>query len=420
MYSFDKIFYLSDFFEKNAQAVKLQHQLERKHEELNRVKDLLLFLTGKNIPLEEIDYWLTQNDSTLKDYYIRVYNMDTDHYEHVLKQYKYFNKKDTYGIISTSNDFENNIQYDIIKHGFLKGYKGIPNLYIFSAVNSGFTSEPISKTLSPFAFIEKALKNIESLNSNDLIELFPQFIQDNKDKLLKLMSSFSYAPKYIGGGIDGSAFDVGNNLIFKIFTESYSYYKAKEAYERLHKNPDLAKNEAMIYDVGILGNFANTTLYYYIMEKMIPVDDTMNIYLSKIINYIGQYIRNFQDSINQYKKLLHDPKNNDKVKNFLTTTSERIEKELYSEHSKEIYNMETYVDDLNKDWVKSLCEEILFKYITGRGDLHLGNLGLTNYGKFVYFDPSHSYWENNKDLINTPSKDSVDFIDQQNESDMFI
>ncbi len=338
----------------------------------------------------------------------------------------YINNKWMYSMLSNSNDFSDDVKYDIVKHGFLPGYKNIPNLYTFYATESGFENDKIlTKDLTPFAFIEKSLKKQDSLNKNDIAENFEKFIEDNKPKLLKLMSLFSYAPKYIGGGIDGSAFDIGNNLVLKIFSESYSYYKAKEAYDRLHQNPELAKNEAMIYDIGIIGQFENMTLYYYIMEKMksiLNMNDNVQQYLTKIIGYIGQYIRHNKSNIDKYRKLTHDTKNSNDIKNFLNAESDRLEKLLYNEHSKQIYDIETYIDeDLNKNWVKLLCEEILFKYLTGRGDLHLGNLGLTNYGKFVYFDPSHSYWESHSDLVNTPSRDSIDFIDQENnESNMFV
>lgn len=54
---------------------------------------------------------------------------------------------------------------------------------------------------------------------------------------------------------------------------------------------------------------------------------------------------------------------------------------------------------LRKNWLRTLIEEIAVKYLTQRGDLHLGNIGITNYGDFRYFDSAHPRWQN---YINSP------------------
>ena len=59
---------------------------------------------------------------------------------------------------------------------------------------------------------------------------------------------------------------------------------------------------------------------------------------------------------------------------------------------------ESLKDSLNSDWLQFLIEEITLKYLTGRGDLHSGNLGLTNYGVFRYFDPSWHGWQTGLNL----------------------
>jgi hypothetical protein len=41
------------------------------------------------------------------------------------------------------------------------------------------------------------------------------------------------------------------------------------------------------------------------------------------------------------------------------------------------------------------------KFLTSRGDLHLGNLGLTGYGDFRYYDPAHG---SHTEHLNAPSK----------------
>ena len=62
-------------------------------------------------------------------------------------------------------------------------------------------------------------------------------------------------------------------------------------------------------------------------------------------------------------------------------------------------DVEKGISNLNKTWLQSFVEEILMKYLTGRTDLHLGNLGVTSYGELRYFDPSFANWNSDINIV---------------------
>lgn len=405
----NSLLYLSNFFYKKALWSK--YDIEKAHE-------LISWLIGRTISLEEIEGWLNQNENIL-DYYISSFkNYQKYHYEHYIVYNEIKQTDLQHTIISIDKKPSDDILLEINKEAFLKGYKNIPNLYIYIALTSRFKNEPITKEMVPYDFLNEILKPIIGNNVNDreFQNEKLKFIEENKNVIDKVINSFAYIPKKIGKGDDGIAYSIGSNLVLKIFKDQFNFIKSKEAFDRLHKNPEIGKNEAMIYDVGILGNFYGTTIYYLIMEKMEPINQGMKKHLAPIIGAIGTYIKNNKEIFKNLTKELYDPKNHNKIKLYLNSESEKIKDYIYSNYPDEIETIES-AEDLNKDWVKNLSEEILFKSITNRGDLHLGNIGLTNYGKFIYFDPAHENWE---DDLNIPSRDDIDFLKQDNiEADSF-
>lgn len=99
-----------------------------------------------------------------------------------------------------------------------------------------------------------------------------QFIIENKETIDKIRSMFHKAPKLLGEGADGVVFDIGG-LVLKIFKNHFSFEAACEAMDRLYENPELAKTEAMIYDIDVLGHILGNEIYYYITEKMTTTDN---------------------------------------------------------------------------------------------------------------------------------------------------
>lgn len=401
MISADGLLYIANIFQKTAEVLNFEKVKAQK---------LISWLTDKTLPQEEIDQWLIQNEQILDAFDVSNWTyFNPNHYTHTVSSKQLGDT--VFTMISTDLKIQDEIKFDIKKDGFLKGYKNIPNLFIFVAEESGFDKEPITKNLAHLGFMETALYLIGenlNMNKNDINDYISKFINENKSKIEHFLSSCAYPPKYLGAGDDGVAFDISPALVLKISFDQFAFSKAKESFDRLHKNPELGKNEAMIYDLGVLGKFGSNEIYYIILEKMTTLNNTMREYLLPIIGMIGQYVKQHKDQLDILRKEVNNPERHIDIKTALETAANSLGEFIKNSYSNQIENIES-AEDLNPEWVKSLCEEIIFKYITGRGDLHLGNIGLTNYGKFVYFDPSHSYWEKNKDVVNTPSRDDVDF-----------
>jgi len=232
-------------------------------------------------------------------------------------------------------------------------------------------------------------KSIDEKFNND----FTLFVLENKAKIDKTVPA-SPIPQVLGKGKDGIALQIAGNLVFKIFLNDGAYLDAKDAMERLHTDPTVAKTEAMIYDVGTFGKFLNVQLYYYIIEKMIPITEQskeVSVYLNDIVKSIIKEIHLNKKKWEELKIDFLNPETREEAKRFLKTeisqtifAVKRVNKE-----SVDFFNQNAELR-LKSTWLSSLVEEIFMKYLTSRTDVHFGNLGITNFGEFRYFDPSHS------------------------------
>lgn len=295
---------------------------------------------------------------------------------------------------------------NISDSAFIPGFGTIPKLWLYIGtfeeerkplMNSG-------KELSHNIFIWEAIIGVFQLrdeNKYDLIEV-SHFVEKNKEKINSLRKFFSQPPQLLGSGSDGAAFDIGQGLILKIFKDHFSYQAAKDAIERLHSNPDLARTEVMIYDVGVLGTFRNTTLFYYVMEKLTPVSEfntSQRDSIRKITKKVVQGLLLETDSLTELKK---------NIKNFDSKTIKEKISEIVDDLLPKIEGSmdvkiinNTLVNSerplLKPVWLRSFIEEIAMKYLTNRGDLHIGNLGVANYGELRFFDPA---FEGYGDIVN--------------------
>lgn len=353
--------------------------------------DILPSFLGRKISEDDLDYWSKMNQLSDDEIYSSwrlsddgyIY-IDSDEYinnDHIMvnslriyKRSRYF--KDMY----------------INKERFLKGYKDIPNLYFYDLDYKINNYEVPSQN---YYLINAILDLISNYDSDVPIDDVINFIEGHREKFDEIRALTNNSnPKKLGSGAAGIAIEINPGMVLKLFRDKFSYEKAIESINRLHKDPDLGKTEAMIYDAGYLGEISNTSIYYSIIEKMTIIDDIPRIFediLRRLIKDIIQYILNvsyFRGEILEFKKTKNIDK--DILNVLIKHTKSRIEGQFDIAEITEKLN-------LNINWLDRLIEEIAIKYITDRGDLHLGNIGITSSGYLRYFDPSHKAY---KDYIN--------------------
>ena len=308
--------------------------------------------------------------------------------------------------------------FEVQRRSVLRGSGGIPTLYLLLGK---YIQTPLPVDVSQDGWLVEALEGMFDLEDDD-IEAANKFVRDNRFVINKLRANFSQTPKELGSASDGLVFDIGLGRVLKVFTDRLSLLKAMESLNKLHKANSMAKTEAMIYDVGRLGAFQSPPakwgdrkspreIYYYLMEKMTPVADiggAGNGYLMndlrKILGEVGHSLQEDEDGVwyelrnkMEYGKGEHDAE----IKKHVVDEANRWAHYFQSARAKTIRAIEARIPGLRKGWLASYIEEIMMKFLTRRGDLHMGNLGLTGYGDLRYFDPTHGNWDQE---LNLPSK----------------
>ncbi len=264
---------------------------------------------------------------------------------------------------------------DLSESLIVNGSGKIPRLWAYVGdFRVRHVTQNVDKELGHNFFIWEAFSKMFHLQPfpADLLKV-AKFVHENKDIINKIRNSFTSSPKAIGSGADGVAFDAGN-YVFKIFTDHSAYTSAVEAKSRIKNEPELAATEAMIYDVGVLGEFENQDIYYYLMEKMIAVRSLDSTLTSKLKVLIIKII--VTHAVDVVEAQLKGSQTVSDVEDRAITLFKR-----------------KAIPPLNKNWLRLLIEEISFKYLTSRIDLHTGNIGITTqegkWGEVRYFDPSY-------------------------------
>lgn len=402
--STEQLLSLTSLFEKRA--LNKLRKLVKEADSASLLQGLESIILVK-IPSDVFDEWLAKNASILGD--ALDYNWWPTHTINnqniLLSNSKGENPKDSIRKIISKVPYEED-HFDLSSESILIEHKIIPKLHIVSGKynypeNPGLTHLPAD--FAHDAYLVQAMANItwKSIDE-DLIKKVQSFYKKNRTKIDSLRRFFAKPPAYLGGGSDGSAFDIGNGLVLKIFGDKFSYDAALKAQERLHKFPQIAKTEAMIYDAGELGKFDNSKkIFYTIMEKMKPAERNApeGKFMHNILFAISKEIEPILESRDWLidKKNIDDPKTYPALKLKVRRTARIVAKHI-REKDKNLLKELKGRFELNNYWLDELVEEILMKWLTGRGDLHSGNIGSTNYGKLRYFDPAYRTWQKNLNL----------------------
>ena len=293
---------------------------------------------------------------------------------------------------------------EVSREAMLISSPPIPNLWLYVGHYQRNQKEPLAANIAHNTWLAQAIERISTHHGENVI---PNFIIRNKPTIDRIRQSFQISePKPLGGGADGVAFDIGGRVL-KIFKDKVAYEKAKDAFDRLHTTPALAKTEAMLYDVGVLGflpYYVDTPtkgiyLYYYIMEKMKPVYDLDNDDISSsirgIISGIASHLESDPSKWKTMKSMIDDPNKAKLIKTQVRKEAITLSRKWLASpiRREDINTISQGIRSLKSDWLPLYIEEVLMKYLTGRGDLHLGNLGITPYGELRYFDPAYHGYE---------------------------
>lgn len=396
MHNADQLLLLASFFEKRATIL-----IKRAESSMPSVGIALSGLIGDVFSSEDIKAWINKNRSSFAapipkmsedlnwmglpaaldgQKYIRAFVYRTDD-----------NDRGTFAFIGKSSKPPPLL--DVQHSALLQGEASIPNLYLFiGKIVPAETIPEVSKELAHENWLITSLTSLlETYPSSSFLNEMSKFVQDNKSKIDKLRKHFSGTPKVLGKGADGVAMSINSHLVLKLFKDQSSYIQATKAIERLHKNPELAKTEAMIYDAGILGQIINQTIYYYLIEKMTPVeklDKPVSRALETVVFSMRDYIRDNRTTWRKLRPLLDDITKHVELKKEVSIGAKNLVGNEKAFHNDEIKIIEGNLTGMiRSNWLDSLAEELIMKYLTGRDDLHMGNIGFTGYGEFRYFDP---------------------------------
>lgn len=288
--------------------------------------------------------------------------------------------------------------------GILRAVPPIPNLHITRIEIEQQDLEYPKEIMHHEWVIEGLEDTLKNEGKHYTMDEIVSFIRFNDDTLNKLRKYFTHQPKLLGAGSDGAAYLIGKDRVLKIFRDRSAYDAAKEAMKRIWNNPELAQlGEAMIYDVGAFAvPLADKQMYYSITENLPAarrIGDTQGGVvqeLDAILPYVQEEMVNHRRALERLKANIKHPRAPAYIKLIAAKIAKNAKREF--ETAARRYNVPDYFAEVAEkmggalvgDWFEKLVEEIVYKYTTGRVDLHPDNLGFQpQTGRFIYFDPTY-------------------------------
>lgn len=219
-----------------------------------------------------------------------------------------------------------------------------------------------------------------------------EFLLDNEEVLDKIVKSHGGdTPEYLGSGVEGSAWELGDGTVLKIFKGEPTWEYEERMKEIYSKKPQ-ASHEIMIHEKGKFktrkGGYAREIpISWVVVEKTIPIlsesdwPNTSN--LTKIVQAVDNITGRYEDTLIE----IIEQRGNDEAFEFAKAVLkpqvlERIERFYYSE-----YIRATREEDLADDWLDNFIDQIFYQHAHQREDTHAGNVGIRpSTGYLVFYD----------------------------------
>jgi hypothetical protein len=283
--------------------------------------------------------------------------------------------------------------YKLKERKLIKGIGKIPDLYYYSVKNvevSFENFEAFGKEALNNYFIVEVLKSFPSFRGKNNRD-YNQFIIDNISKINNLKSMFKERPTFLGRQTDSTVFTMSDDLVIKFFINKYLYDKMKESYDFLFEQPAMGKEELPIYDIGQLGIFNDTPIYYLIMKKVKIIPRHERHYFETIANNVVYEINDNKDYYTYLTELCREKKYNRAMQE-IEKASIDIAENIREDQDPNIIKALIYFKKLGltEKWLEKFIKHFLSKVITEKYDLHAGNIGITQQKELQYFDPA---WE---------------------------
>ena len=286
----------------------------------------------------------------------------------------------------------------------IPSFDKIPNLYIYLIKKPNKSLNIPSNMLASYGWLYQGLSKILGSFSS-LIERisgpkFENFILANISEIGKLTKLATKAPKFLGAGANGIAFDIGDGKVLKLakFRDSTDH----ETQSVLWDEKEFGSAETMIYGSDTIELFfpkwknnddeypeSTITLNYKISQKI----DTPH--LDKSTDEDKQF--EIQDAREALEEILSPIFNHPlelgklrkytgtQLKSLLETMATMFLDRRPDDYFEAANNVENFFPNLKNDWLVKLVADGFYKKMTYRSDLHSGNLGIDR-GYFKFFD----------------------------------
>lgn len=235
-------------------------------------------------------------------------------------------------------------------------------------------------------------------------DLFEEFFDLNSLKFIEWDLT-----KELGSGIFGTAFIMRDGRVLKLSKSKSEANIKTELMNELHKKEYKdGISQPMIYDVGELdmpevdSDFAKR-FELYLSPPIFSITEKLSIELydkqenkfeliEKIPESIYQFFKMIlkvcEDNKELYNKNFSEDEKLEVIKNYLrnvfNNSKLKVLKEYAASFDEAVLKI-TAKYDIKPGWLDRFIKLCLRNNFEGRGDIHLGNLGIRN-GEFVFFD----------------------------------